>query len=137
MEEVALPAKCRKLEPRFCGGPDHSVCAVAVAEYVRVPVSDLSRTVNWKSPSPKIQLVSYPAGTKFAALAGDIDRARMQLRVPLSKCPLKEVVGYWLAQRRGYTGEKSPWLFLGETVDEPIGISSARMIITGRSKGAA
>src|ERR1700681_990637 len=69
----------------------------------------------------------------------DIDRARMQLRVrkgkgakervlPLSKRLLEELRNYWLAQRRGYTGEKSPWLFLGETAKEPIGISSARMI---------
>jgi len=69
----------------------------------------------------------------------DIDRPRMQLRVrkgkgakervlPLSKRLLEELRNYWLAQRRGYTGEKSPWLFLGETAKEPIGISSARMI---------
>ena len=69
----------------------------------------------------------------------DIDRARMQLRVrngkgakgrvlPLSKRLLKELVDYWRAQRRGYTGENCPWLFLGETAGEPISVSTARKI---------
>jgi integrase/recombinase XerD len=69
----------------------------------------------------------------------DIDRPRMQLRVrkgkgakervlPLSKRLLKELVDYWRAQRRGYTGENCPWLFLGETAGEPLSVSTARKI---------
>ena len=69
----------------------------------------------------------------------DIDRARMQLRVrngkgakgrvlPLSKRLLKELVDYWRAQRRGYTGENCPWLFLGERAGEPVSLSGAQKI---------
>ena len=69
----------------------------------------------------------------------DIDRARMQLRVrhgkggrgrvvPLSNRLLKELEHYWRAQRQGKTGHDSPWLFLGDTAGEPMGISSAQKI---------
>jgi integrase/recombinase XerD len=69
----------------------------------------------------------------------DIDRARMQLRVrngkgakervlPLSDRLLKELVDYWRAQRQGKAGHDSPWLFLGDTAGEPMGISSAQKI---------
>jgi integrase/recombinase XerD len=69
----------------------------------------------------------------------DIDRAHMQLRVrngkggkgrvlPLSNRLLKELVDYWRAQRQGKMGHDSPWLFLGETAGEPMGISSAQTI---------
>jgi integrase len=63
----------------------------------------------------------------------------MQLRVrngkgakervlPLSNRLLKELVDYWRAQRQGKAGHDSPWLFLGDTAGEPMGISSAQKI---------
>ena len=69
----------------------------------------------------------------------DIDRPRMQLRVrkgkgakervlPLSKRLLKELGDYWRAQRLGYSSQNIPWLFVGETAGEPIGISTAQKI---------
>jgi integrase/recombinase XerD len=70
----------------------------------------------------------YACGLRVAEArdlkTSDIDRARMQLRVrngkgskervlPLSNRLLKELVGYWRAQRQGKTDHDSPWLFLG------------------------
>jgi site-specific recombinase XerD len=63
----------------------------------------------------------------------------MQLRVrkgkgakervlPLSKRLLKELGDYWRAQRLGYSSQNIPWLFVGETAGEPIGISTAQKI---------
>jgi integrase/recombinase XerD len=70
---------------------------------------------------------------------GDLDRARMQLRVrhgkggrervlPLSDHLLKELEAYWRAQRQGQAGQDSPWLFLGERTGEPMGTSTAQNI---------
>jgi integrase/recombinase XerD len=69
----------------------------------------------------------------------EIDRPRMQLRVrkgkgakervlPLSKRLLKELGDYWRAQRLGYSSQNIPWLFVGETAGEPIGISTAQKL---------
>ncbi len=62
---------------------------------------------------------------------GDIDRARMQLRVrhgkggkervlPLSARLLEELQSYWRAQRLGKPGAKCPWIFLGVKEGEPM-----------------
>jgi integrase/recombinase XerD len=70
---------------------------------------------------------------------GDIDRARMQLRVrhgkggkervlPLSPRLLKELEAYWRAQRQGQPGQDSPWLFLGQQANQPLGTSTAQKI---------
>jgi integrase len=48
--------------------------------------------------------------------------------LPLSNRLLKELEDYWRAQRQGKTGHDSPWLFLGDTAGEPMGISSAQKI---------
>jgi site-specific recombinase XerD len=55
---------------------------------------------------------------------GDIDRARMQLRVqgkgakerllPLSTRLVEVLVHYWKAERLGRHGQDAPWLFLGQ-----------------------
>lgn len=69
----------------------------------------------------------------------DIDRARMVLRVrhgkggkgrvlPLSAMCLQELEAYWLAQRRGQPGSKSPWLFLGNTPEEPLTRSAGQSL---------
>jgi integrase/recombinase XerD len=61
----------------------------------------------------------------------DIDRPRMQLWVrhgkggkervlPMSPKLHEELKAYWIAQRRGQPGDKSPWLFLGTRPDEPM-----------------
>lgn len=70
---------------------------------------------------------------------GDIDRARMQLRVrhgkggkervlPLSQRLLKELEAYWRAQRQGLPGQDSPWLFLGQQANQPLGTPTAQNI---------
>jgi len=71
--------------------------------------------------------------------SGDIDRARMQLRVrhgkggrqrvlPLSERLLKELEAYWRAQRQGQPGQDSPWLFLGQQTNQALGTSTAQKI---------
>ncbi|MBV8225425.1 MAG: site-specific integrase [Verrucomicrobia bacterium] len=84
----------------------------------------------------------YACGLRVAEArdlkTSDIDRARMQLRVrngkggkgrvlPLSNRLLKELVGYWRAQRQGKTGHDSPWLFLGYQA-EPISTTTGQNI---------
>jgi site-specific recombinase XerD len=69
----------------------------------------------------------------------DLDRARMQLRVrhgkgakervlPLSRRLLAELETYWRAQRSGRPGHDRPWLFLGQTPDQPINRSTGQNI---------
>jgi integrase len=48
--------------------------------------------------------------------------------LPLSKRLLKELGDYWRAQRLGYSSQNIPWLFVGETAGEPIGISTAQKL---------
>ena len=61
---------------------------------------------------------------------GDIDRARLQLRVqgkgakervlPMSRHLLAVLEGYWRAERSGQPGHDAPWLFLGEDPQSPM-----------------
>jgi site-specific recombinase XerD len=61
---------------------------------------------------------------------GDIDRARMQLRVqgkgakervlPMSAHLLEVLERYWRAERSGKPGHDAPWLFLGEDPQSPM-----------------
>jgi integrase/recombinase XerD len=61
----------------------------------------------------------------------DIDRPRMQMRIrmgkgakervlPLSQRLLKELEGYWRAQRKDRPGHDSPWLFMGKAPGQPM-----------------
>jgi site-specific recombinase XerD len=70
---------------------------------------------------------------------GDIDKARMQLRVrrgkgakervlPLSPRLLEELRDYWRKERAGKQGHDCPWLFLGTAPGEPMHRSTGQNI---------
>jgi site-specific recombinase XerD len=84
-------------------------------------------------------LAGYAVSEARDLKTSDIDRAGMQLRVRngkgakeralrLSTRLFKELGDFWRVQRQGKAGHDSPWLFLGETAGEPMGISSAQTI---------
>lgn len=77
----------------------------------------------------------YGCGLRLSEAAqlrarGDIDRARMQVRVqgkgakervlPMSAHLLEGLEGYWRAERSGKPGQATPWLFLGEDQQNPM-----------------
>ena len=77
----------------------------------------------------------YGCGLRLSEAAqvrarGDIDRARMQVRVqgkgakervlPMSGHLLEVFEQYWRAERSGKPGHAQPWLFLGEDLQSPM-----------------
>ena len=77
----------------------------------------------------------YGCGLRLSEAAhlrarGDIDRARLQLRVqgkgakervlPMSAHLLEVLEQYWRAERSGQPGHQEPWLFLGQDRQSPM-----------------
>ena len=79
-------------------------------------------------------MLAYSCGLRLNEVrqlrVGDIDRARMQVRVrgkgnkerlaPMSAKLLGMLEAYWRAERRGRAGHDCAWLFLGRNLREPI-----------------
>jgi site-specific recombinase XerD len=48
--------------------------------------------------------------------------------LPLSERLIQELESYWRAQRSGQPGHDVPWLFLGESPDQPMNRSTGQNI---------